>query len=139
MIALDTNILVHGIVKTQQKHRQVKAWLEKNTEPLATTLTNIAEVLRLVTHPKIFSKSLNLKQAIGVVDDFLGFWNIVTLHESSLWPDELKKLAQKVPDTRGNAIHDARVALCLKHHDVPTICTFDRDFLRFGFLKVVAP
>ena len=47
--------------------------------------------------------------------------------------------SRAVSPTRGNDVPDAHLAAPLRQHDVPTLSTNDRDFLRFGFLKVRNP
>ncbi len=39
-------------------------------------------------------------------------------------------------DARGNLIFDAQIAAICKSHGASTIVTNDRDFERFGFLRV---
>ncbi|HEY1252662.1 MAG TPA: hypothetical protein VGH97_15890 [Thermoanaerobaculia bacterium] len=41
--------------------------------------------------------------------------------------------------TRGNDVPDAHLAALLSQHDVPTLHTADRDFLKFDFLTVRNP
>ena len=36
-------------------------------------------------------------------------------------------------------MHDLHTAVLMRENGVDRICTFGRDFLRFPFLKVVAP
>jgi predicted nucleic acid-binding protein len=40
---------------------------------------------------------------------------------------------------RGNDVPDAHLAALLRQHDVPTLCTNDRDFRKYPFLEVVNP
>jgi predicted nucleic acid-binding protein len=40
---------------------------------------------------------------------------------------------------RGNDVFDARIALCLRHHGVAAVCSFDAGFARFDFLELVTP
>jgi len=138
MIALDTNAIIHYLVKSQLDHKVVKAWFEKNTEPLATTHTNIAEVLRLITHPKVFPNPMKLAAAVELVKNFIEVFNLLVLEESPHWYEELQPLAKLIPTLRGNEVFDARIALCLKHNGIKEILTFDTDFLKYPFLKVVA-
>ena len=40
---------------------------------------------------------------------------------------------------RGNDVPDAHLAALLRQHDVPTLYTNDRDFLKYSSLKVRNP
>ena len=44
-----------------------------------------------------------------------------------------------IPDLHGNVMHDLHTAVLMLENSVEQICTFDRDFHRFQFLKVVDP
>jgi len=139
MIALDTNIIIHLLVKTQKEHVRVKRWFESKSEPLATTPTNIGEVLRLLTHPRVFPKPVSLNDAVDCLDTFLEDHQIRVLEEEDRWWSHLSELAKKNQTLKGNEIFDARVALCLRYHGIKEICTFDADFSKYPFLTIVVP
>lgn len=137
MIALDTNILIHFLNPSQNEHEKVKTWFAKNTEPLATTHTNLAEVLRLITHPQVFQRPASLNQAITSLKSFLEYFSVAILKESDTWWEDLQELVHDIPTLKGNEIFDARIALCLRYHGVKEIFTFDSDFAKYRFLKMV--
>ena len=136
MIALDTNILIHALVHSQKEHPRAKNWILKNRLPLSTTPVNVAEVFRLLTHPKVFAKPLSLASAIDLFESFVKDWEVAILEESQNWWIELRELTKTLPGLSGNEVFDARIALCLKHNGVSKICTLDDDFLKYHFLKV---
>lgn len=137
MIALDTNIILHILVKSQKEHGKAAAWISKTREPFATTGTNIAEVLRLLTHPRVFPKPLSLDQAIDLFQYFQHQFDIRILEESEHWWQELKELLEEIPDLRGNEVFDARIAICLRYHGIRDLCTLDGDFLKYPFLNMI--
>lgn len=137
MIAIDTNILIAALVKSQVEHERVWRWVNHVSAPLITTQTNIAESLRLLTHPRVFPRPLTLKMAVAVVGDFFSVQNILILEESVTWWQELPELLAEYPGLKGNEIFDARIALCLRHNGVREICTFDADFAKYPFLTTV--
>lgn len=137
MIALDTNVVLHFLVSSQTQHQSVRRWFEKNTSALVVTPTNVGEILRLLTHPQVFSKPLTLTKAISLWDDFIESFNILILEEEAYWWKKLPKLIKDHRGLTGNRIFDARIALCLQHHHVEKIFTFDEDFKKFSFLKVM--
>src|SRR5690554_3644145 len=67
VIALDTNVIVYYLVRSQPEHERVRAWVLANTERLATTSINLAEVLRLITHPRLFPRPLKLAAAADLL------------------------------------------------------------------------
>lgn len=135
-IALDTNVLVHVLVASSSEHQRSAAWLEGEGGPFATTHTNVAEFLRLVTHRRVFERPLTLREAVGVVARFVDEFDVAVLHESDLWWRALAELSLPL---RGNDVFDARIALCLRHHGVTRICSYDSGFARFDFIDLVTP
>ncbi len=134
MIALDTNILVDLLVRSQPNHKKVADWLDGLGEPIATTAVSVGELLRLLTHPRVFPSPLNLSQAVELWDNFAKRYKLGILPEEEEWWLALKNLA---PSIRGNEIFDARIALCLKFNGVKEIATYDSDFKKYPFLKIV--
>lgn len=137
MIALDTNILVYLLVSSQPEHFRAKAWLAQNEDALVITHTNVGEVLRLLTHPRVFSHPLDLRKAIRLLKQFIENFSVVILSDDDEWWQSLSSLIETNPGIRGNEIFDARIALCLRYHGVQRICTLDSDFVKYRFLKVI--
>lgn len=137
MIAIDTNIFIHLLVRSQEEHSKAVAWLEKNDEALSTTATNIGKVLRLLTHPRVFPKPMALVSAIDLLKKFMETWQVRLLEESEDWWLDLKDLAEELKTLRGNEVFDARMALCLKHNGIKKICTLDDDFSKYSFLEII--
>ena len=135
-IALDTNVLVHLLVASSREHARSAAWIDAASGPFATTHTNVAEFLRLVTHPRVFERPLSMGEAVSLLSRFIDEFDVALLHESDLWWRALVELSLPL---RGNDIFDARIALCLRHHGVGSICSFDAGFAKFDFLDLVTP
>ncbi len=136
MIGLDTNIIIYAIVTSQPEHEAAARWLAANGDSLVTTPINLGEVLRLLTHPRVFPKPVTLKTAIELMRHFLDHYQVRIVFESEAWWDELKELVTIVPGIRGNEIFDARIALCLRFNGVKGFCTLDSDFAKYSFLSV---
>lgn len=134
--ALDTNVLVHLLVSSAPEHTRCRRWLENSPGPLATTHTNVAEFLRIVSHPKVFPNPLSLSQAVDGLSTFVEDFQIAVLSESEQWWQNLNELPFVI---RGNHVFDVRIAMCLKHNGVGIICSMDSDFDRFPFLNRVSP
>lgn len=137
MIALDTNVLIYLLVSSQPEHARAKKWLDENTDGLATTHTNIGESLRLLTHPRVFARPLDLPQAVELLDCFLNDFNVEVLSDEEKWWARLAVRSASISHLRGNEIFDARIALCLQYHGISKICTLDSDFEKYPFLNVI--
>ena len=138
-IGLDSNALFAALVHEAERHAAVTQWLNANHLKLVTTGTNIAEVLRLVTHPAICQKPLTLNKALATLEQLLNNYHIAVLPEAEQWWQPLAKMVSGADTLTGNQVHDARIALCFKFHGVATVCTYDGDFKTFGFKKLIQP
>lgn len=136
--ALDTNVLVHLLVSSSSGHVRCAAWLEAFSGVLATTLTNVAEFLRLVTHPRVFARPMSLTAAVALLDEFAEEFDVEILDEANDWWQRLVDDYGGL-ELRGNDVFDARIAACLKYHGVGRICTLDSDFRKYADLEVIVP
>lgn len=139
MTGVDTNVLVDYLVGQQAGHARARAWLDGGEGPLATTAINVGEVLRLLSHPRVFARPTTLAVAVEAVASLLDQRAIRLLDESPEWLKDLRTLAENHASLRGNEVFDARIALCLRWHGVRRICTHDQDFDKYGFLERVVP
>jgi predicted nucleic acid-binding protein len=137
MIALDTNFLVSLFVESHNDHKRAVTWFELNKEELSLTHINIGEVLRLISHPRVFLKPLTLQQAVHLVEDFISNFDVFVLYDSPYWLKDLEALTHLLPDIRANQVFDARIALILRYNGVKEICTLDSDFKKYDFLNVI--
>lgn len=138
MIALDTNVLIDLLVASQPNHAAATRAIKNLNDHLATTSTNLAETLRLLTHPKVFPRPLAIVPAIRLVKAFLESFGVAVLSLEDEWWKSLEQLAaEDLPDLRGNEIFDAQIALCLKHNGVKRIWTHDSDFRKYRFLEII--
>ena len=138
MTGLDTNVLVYALVSSQPEHVRARTWLEQYNGVLCTTQTNVGEVLRLLTHRRVFSKPLSLGVAVQTMGAFFQAYSLEILAEESVWWKRLALDDFPVPTIGGNEIFDARIALCLRYHGVRRICTLDSDFRKYPFLEIVS-
>ncbi|MBI2347001.1 MAG: PIN domain-containing protein [Deltaproteobacteria bacterium] len=138
MIGLDTNILIDMLVASQPDHTRAAQWLTEATDRLATTHVNVGEILRLLTHPRVFPTPIALAPAVTLLQTFVEEFNVWIMEESATWWQELPDLLPVVPGLKGNEVFDARIALCLRHNGVKEWCTKDTDFAKYPFLKIVS-
>lgn len=137
MIAIDTNILVDILVRSQPDHARASAWLQRCKERLAMTHVNVAEILRLLTHPRVFASHMALRPAIDLLNHFIDDFDVAVLEESPVWWRDLQDSIKHVPRLRGNEVFDARIALCLRHNGVRELCTKDADFTKYPFIRII--
>jgi predicted nucleic acid-binding protein len=138
MTAIDTNVLIGIMVSSSTFHSEMMDGLDHLDDELCTTPTNIGEVLRLLTHSKVFSSPLKLEKAIDALSLLIEAYDIRILDEDTNWWKELEEITKQIPGLKGNEVFDARIALCLRQHKVKRIWTRDADFKKYSFLKVIS-
>jgi len=141
MIAVDTNLLIYA-------HRRDSPWHEvaaKTIRDLAQSGTRwaipwpcIHEFLAITTHPRIYDPPSEPSEAMDQVEAWLESPSLTLLAEGPRYSNQLFRTlgSSKVVGPR---IHDARVAALCMYHGVRELWTADRDFSRFGELKVRNP
>jgi toxin-antitoxin system PIN domain toxin len=139
LIGLDTNLLVHLLVGSSPDHERTRSWLDGIDEAVVTTQTNVGEVLGLVTHPRVFTQPATLAEASAALTSLFESYSIDVLQDEACWWDRFAAERHDLPAVRGNAVFDARIALCLRYHGVKRIGTFDTGFREYRFLEVVNP
>jgi predicted nucleic acid-binding protein len=107
-------------------------------DELCTTPTNIGEVLRLLTHSKVFPPPLKLEKAIDALSLLIEDYDIRILDEDTNWWKDLGEITKQIPGLKGNEVFNARIALCLRQHKVRRIWTRDADFKKYSFLQVIS-
>jgi toxin-antitoxin system PIN domain toxin len=141
MIAVDTNILVHAHRRDAEFHRAAAREVRELAQGRASWAIPwpcIHEFFAITTHPKIYDPPSGTTQAIGQIEAWLASPTLVLLGEPpNYWP-ELKELliGGKV---RGPMVHDARIAALCLAHGVRELWSADRDFGRFGTIRIRNP
>lgn len=138
MTAIDTNILIGIMVASSTHHNETMSGLENLDDELCTTPTNIGEVLRLLTHSKVFSAPLKIEKAVEALSQLIDAYDIRILDEDTNWWKDLSGITKQIPGLKGNEVFDARIALCLKQHKIKRIWTRDADFKKYSFLQVIS-
>ena len=140
MIVLDVNLLIYAYDTTCNEHRKARAWVEGaflGDEPVGLPWQNISAFLRILTYPEISGERFSMKQAAGIVDEWLALPHVRTLVPGEghwmLFQEMLTK-----GDVRGKLTSDAALAaLTVEYGGV--LYTNDRDFARFPGLRWVNP
>jgi len=81
LIGIDTNVLVYLLVPTAPQSPASLAWIELNQEALCVTGTNIAEFLRVVSHPRIYATPIRIYDAVALLRDFFELYEVTVLSE----------------------------------------------------------
>lgn len=141
LIAVDANILVYAHRADSPFHAASKARVKELAEGAAAWAIPwpcVHEFLAIVTHPRIYNPPTPLAQAIDQIDAWLGSPSCVLLAESDQYWPELKATLVEARSA-GPRVHDARVAALCTQHGVSELWSADRDFSRFGRVKIVNP
>jgi hypothetical protein len=139
--AIDVNVLLYASDATSPFSRKAIAFLEQcaaGPEVLCVGWPTLMSYLRLVTHPAVFAKPLSQEEAERNVDALVRLPHARPLSEEEGFWDVYRDVTRGLA-LRGNNVPDAHLAALLRQHDVPTLYTNDRDFLKFDFLKVHNP
>ncbi len=141
MTAVDTNILIYSHRPDSPWHSEAKRCvrdLAESDAPWVLLWQCLHEFVGVVTNPKVWKNPSTLEHAFDQVEvwvnsptailatEGLGYWSV---------------LREVLSDSRvtGARVHDARIAALCLQHGVSTLWSADRDFSRFGRLKVVNP
>ena len=138
MTAIDTNVLIGIMVSSSSYHAEIMDGLNNLDDELCTTPTNIGEVLRLITHSKVFASPLKLEKAVDTLSRLIEAYDIRILDEDTSWWKDLGEITKQIPGLKGNEVFDARIAICLRQHKVKRIWTRDADFKKYSFLQVIS-
>lgn len=141
MVVIDTNILIHGSNASSQQHAECRDYLESlrsSTSAWFLTWNVVYEFLRIVSHPRVLARPWDPKPAWTFIEALSTSPNCEILCATERHQDVLSEFLEEFPDTRGNLVHDARTVVHMREHGVATVCSYDRDFLRFG-VNVVTP
>jgi uncharacterized protein len=137
---LDLNLLLYAYNTSAAEHGRAELWLSEllsGRETIGLAWITVLGFLRIATTPRILANPKNLAEASGIVSDWLKRRNVSMVSPTERHWSVLSRLlpAHRV---RGSLITDAHLAALAIEHGA-TLCTNDRDFLRFPGLKVEFP
>ena len=141
MIAVDTNLLVYAHRVDADFHLPALAALKSLAQSGARWTVPwpcVHEFLAIVTHPRIFVPPSPVNVALDAVAVWLASPSCQPIGEGPEYFGVLRRLATQ-GKCAGPAVHDARIAALCLHHGVKELWTCDRDFSRFGGLRVRNP
>jgi toxin-antitoxin system PIN domain toxin len=141
MIAVDTNLLVYAHREDSDFHQPALAalmGLAQGSRAWGIPWPCVHEFIAIVTHQSIYRPPTDTAMALAAMRVWMESPLCRMIGEGPGYFDRLEKLALQ-GKVRGPVIHDARVAAICHHNGVTELWSADRDFSRFGSLKVVNP
>jgi uncharacterized protein len=142
VFVVDTNILVYAADEDAPEHQRCRELLLEWRAQVAawyTTWPILYELLRVLTHPRVFRTPWSLPKAWTYVEAILASPGLQLLVPSDRHQAVAAEVFRNLPDLRGNLLHDAHTAVLMLEHGIRRICTRDTDFHRFDFLEPVDP
>lgn len=142
MLAVDTNVLIAAAMEEAEGHAAALAWVEGlrgGSRPWFVTWAVVYELLRVITHPRVFSRPLRADQAWQFVEGLRASPSFGVLTATSRHADVLGDLLGEHPRLAGNIMHDLHTVALMREYGVREIHTADKDFLQFRELRVVNP
>jgi uncharacterized protein len=141
MIAVDTNLLVYAHRSDSPFHEEAAALLSKlatGSQRWGIPWPCVHEFIAVVTHPRIYKTPSSLQIALDAVRTLQDCPTQEFLGEGDGYIEQLVTIAMPAK-VQGGAIHDARIAAICRYHGVRELWSADRDFSRFGQIKVRNP
>jgi len=139
MIAVDTDILIYAHRAETDLHtaalKRLTA-LAEGSRPWVIPVFCITEFLRVVTHARVFNPPSRPQVAIRFIQGLLESPSCRIASPGSGFFEHLTALVTE-SGVRGNLLFDAQIAALCREQGISDILTNDRDFERFGNLKVL--
>ena len=137
MIALDSNVLIAAHRREHPLHSRAMSRILQIAEgdlPWCLPVFCLAEFLRVLTHPRVFTPPTSLEVVLAFIDGLLESPTIRVLFPGDQFWYHLRSKAIN-GDARGNLIFDAQIAALCQEFGAMDLVTADRDFTRFGGLR----
>jgi toxin-antitoxin system PIN domain toxin len=140
VIILDVNLLLYAYDGTSVHNTEARAWLKKTfsgSDLIGLPWQTVWAFLRLSTNSRIFTNSISMEMAIGIVQQWMDLKQVCLLVPGERhWSIFRRMLVEG--QVRGPLATDAQLAaLTIEYGGV--LYTTDRDFARFPGLRWVNP
>ncbi len=136
MILPDANVLICAFRRDAPRHAEYRAWLESAlaSEPaVGISPLVLSGVVRVVTHPRVFSRPSTLQQALAFCDFLRAQPRVVNITPGNRHWEIFAALCRNA-DAKGNLVPDAFLAALAIECGAEWI-TADRDYARFPGLR----
>jgi toxin-antitoxin system PIN domain toxin len=141
MVIIDTNVLVHCSNRSSGQHEVCRGYIDTLRSGITAwflTWNVLYEFVRIVTHPRVLQRPWDPGPAWSFAQRLIDSPSCEVLGPTERHEQVVNAFFRQYPDTRGNLVHDARTVIHMLEHGVPAVCSYDRDFLRFG-VQVIEP
>lgn len=136
MILADVNVFIYAFREDSPRHPEYRAWLEEVVnaqEAFGLAEMVLSGVIRLLTHPRIFTPPTPTELALEYAEALRSQPNVVLLQPGSRHWQIFAQLCARA-NAKGNLVPDAYLAALAIEHGCEWI-TSDRDYARFPGLR----
>jgi hypothetical protein len=140
VILPDVNILVHAFRSDSSDHESCRSWIDgvvNGDARYGMAPQVLSGVIRITTHPKIFTMPSSLDEVLRFCDILLAQSHCVVIQPGEQHWDIFKRLCTEA-DARGNLAPDAWFAALAIESGSEWI-TLDHDYARFPGLQWSLP
>lgn len=140
MRIIDANIFLYAYHPASPYHERCRRWLEialSGVEPVGLAWMTVFAFLRIVTSPRIFDHPLTMAEAQEAVSAWFAQPAVVALEAGERYWTIFSTLLRDA-QVSGPLVMDAALAALAVEHGA-TVCSTDRDFLRFPGVTVLNP
>ena len=137
MVLADVNVLVYAHREDTAHHAGCRGWLERvvnGDEAYGVSELVLSGFLRVVTHPKVFTKPSTIAQALAFADQLRDPPNSILVHPGPRHWEIFHRLCIE-SGAKGNLVPDAYLAALAIEAGCEWVTT-DRDFSRFTGLRL---
>jgi toxin-antitoxin system PIN domain toxin len=136
MILIDVNVLVYAKRQDSPDHAKFRTWLEeiiRSDSVIGMSELVLSSVVRILTHPRIFSEPTQLDEALQYVHSLHEQPGCVWVSPGERHWEIFTRLCTAV-GAKGNLVSDAYFAALAMESGAEWI-TADRDYARFPGLR----
>ena len=140
MILIDANLLLYAYHPGAEQHEKSRAWFEavlSGPDLVRFAWLTLWAFIRIATNARVFDRPLSVSEAEAAISSWLAQPVAGILEPGERHWDILRSLVREGQAT-GPLVMDAVLAAIALEHGA-TLCTTDRDFLRFSRLRWINP
>jgi toxin-antitoxin system PIN domain toxin len=137
---VDLNVLVYATDETAAHHVRAREWLDRvisSTETIGIATAVAIGYIRLTTSPRVMAAPLDVDTSVGIVRGWFRRRNVTSPTPTARHYELVAELLRPI-GTAGNLVSDAHLAALSIEHGAD-LCSFDRDFSRFGGVRLIEP
>jgi uncharacterized protein len=138
VIAVDTNVLIYSHRRESAHHeialRKLTSIAESDA-PWGLPVFCLAEFVRVVTHLRVFDPPSPLADALEFLNQLMLSPSLRLLNPTAAYVSAFSEACISA-GVRGNLAFDAQIAAVCREHGIDQLLTADRDFARFGGLRI---